>query len=584
MIRTERARFDMPQQGTNSWRRRDYLAAALLFVGTSGFVVWQNARVAVLWDLGYLLDTSWRIALGQMPYRDFPLAHAPLAFVIQAGLIRFGGRHYFLVVAYAALAGGLATVLTWRILVRVLGEANVFGPAGWVCSVVLAAPPTVLGIYSIYPHPIYDCDCTLSILIAIYLLSRVTGREPSRITAVAAGAATVLPLFWKQNMGLPFLAVVIGGMVLLVSIELLRTHSLRVALGSQCAFVLAGIGLGVVAGLGMIAATAGLGNYLHWTVQFAAQRRLPGLGSMLGVYAQPSFAWTVPTLGGGLILCYTQFIERWWARVLAFCLIAAPFAGSVIFLLIEDDADERADNLLALWPLLLLAALIMAIFELRRGVTPGRLIPFFVLAAIHGTFLSQQLWGSTYALWPLLMVLVGLMASMLPARARPVALGAAAIVAAAFLVCGGLYAASLERLSYVKIPDGPVERSSVPALGGMATPGLFLSNFDELVTFTEREIPLQDGVLPLPGEDPFYYATGRTPSFPVTLFDPATDPYSAAGLMEEARRRTVRWVIVKRALQINGNPMPEFEETMQLVQRDFALYRRLKGYDVYRRR
>ena len=57
----------------NSWRPRDYVAAAVLFLGSAAFVLWQNARVAVLWDLSYLLDTSWRIALGQMPYRDFPL-------------------------------------------------------------------------------------------------------------------------------------------------------------------------------------------------------------------------------------------------------------------------------------------------------------------------------------------------------------------------------------------------------------------------------------------------------------------------------------------------------------------------------
>src|SRR3954463_10677451 len=72
----------------NHWRRRDYLAAAFLFAGTAVFVMWQNERVAVLWDLGYLLDTSWRIALGQIPYRDFPLAHAPLTFLLQAALMR----------------------------------------------------------------------------------------------------------------------------------------------------------------------------------------------------------------------------------------------------------------------------------------------------------------------------------------------------------------------------------------------------------------------------------------------------------------------------------------------------------------
>jgi hypothetical protein len=117
----------------------------------------------------------------------------------------------------------------------------------------------------------------------------------------------------------------------------------------------------------------------------------------------------------------------------------------------------------------------------------------------------------------------------------------------------------------------------------MATPGPFLPDFEELVGFAAREIPPGEAVLPVPGEDPFFYATGRAPQFPVTLFDPATDPYSATGLMNEARRRNVRWVIVKRALQINENPMPESEQMLHLIQKEFVPYRGLRGYDVYRR-
>src|SRR5579864_6374989 len=180
MFRTERSRFDMPHQGTNNWRPRDYFAAALLFLATTAFVLWQNTRVAVLWDLGYLLDTSWRIALGQMPYRDFPLAHAPLTFLIQAGLIRFAGRHYFLVVAYAGLASGIATVLTWRILVRILRSTALFGRAEWPVALAMTAPLMVLGIYSVYPHPIYDCDCTLAMLVALLLMVRLDeGKQAS---------------------------------------------------------------------------------------------------------------------------------------------------------------------------------------------------------------------------------------------------------------------------------------------------------------------------------------------------------------------------------------------------------------------
>jgi hypothetical protein len=522
-----------------------------------------------------------------MPYRDFPLVHSPLTFVVQAALIRIAGRHYMVTIIYAAIAGGVGTVLAWRILLHMLRGTPAMASLYWIVSLLLATPLAVLGVYCVYPHPIYDCDCALAILAALLLLVRAGIADQHagsrRALPLAAGAATVVPLFFKQNMGLPFLAAVAGGILVLIIVEAVRQRSIAAIPRSPHLFVLAGIGTALLASLAAIASTAGVANYVHWTVRFAAQRRFPGLVYMLADYKQPSLLWTLPTLGTGLALCYVRFITRWWARIAAVCLILAPFAGSVIFLFLNDDADECADNLLAQWPLLLLVVVVIALFELRRGITLSRLIPFFVLAAIHGTFLSQQVWGSTYALWPLMMVLVAWILSALPAPARPVTIAAAAGISAAFLICGAAYSVSLERLSYIQIPDAPIQHSSSPALRGMADRGPYLPNLDELVEFTEREIPPQDALLVLPGEDPFYYATGLTPQFPVTLFDPTTDPYSASELVAEAQRRDVRWVIVKRVPQINTDPLPESEQTMRMIEQDFALWRRLAGYDVYRR-
>lgn len=579
---------DPDRQETQQRRLRDYLAAAFLFLCTAGFVFWQNSRVAVLWDLGYLLDTSWRIALGQVPYRDFPLVHPPLTFAIQAMLMRVAGRHYLLPVLYAAIAGGIGTVLAWRVILHVLRAGSGIQRWAWIVSLLLAAPLVVLGIYCVYPHPIYDGDCALAILVAFFLLVRLaTADRPDgtrRALPVAAGVSTVVPLFFKQNMGLPFLAVVACGILVLLLKDAAERRPFSGIVQSSPALVLAGISGALLVSLALISATVGLGNYLHWTVQFAAQRRLPGFASMVADYRQPSFVWTIPVMAAGLALCCSRFVAQQWARITASCLILLPFAGSVIFLFLNDDAGERADNLLGLWPLLLLVAVVIALLHLRHGVTLGRLIPFFVFAAIHGTFLSQQLWGSTYALWPLLMVLVACILSALPAQARSVAVAAAAGVSAAFLICGAAYAVSLERLSYIQIPDRPLQHSSIAALRGMADRGAYLANLDELVEFTEREIPRQDALVVLPGEDPFYYATGRTPQFPVTLFDPTTDPWSAPDLLAEVRRRDVRWVIVKRPLQINTNPLPQSDQTMQMIEQDFALYRRLAGYDIFRRR
>jgi hypothetical protein len=577
-----------PHPKTQTWRPRDFIAAALLFLGTAAFVCWQNSRVAVLWDLEYLLDTSWRIALGQVPYRDFPLVHGPLTFVLQAALIRLAGRHYIVPVYYAAIAGGAGTVLTWRIVLRVVRGAPVFNSVGWPLALILAAPLTVLGVYSVYPHPIYDCDCALAILLAMWLLISLptTGKTAasSRVLPVAAGAATVLPVFFKQNMGLPFLAAVSAGFLLLLVLEFLKISSISRVLQSQSAFVLAGMASTLFLCLVAIASTAGVGNYLGWTVQFAAQRRLPGMALMLSVYREPSLVWTLPAWGAGLALCCTRLRRLQWARIAATCLMAAPLAATLVFFLMQDEADDRADILLSLWPLLLLAGLGVAVFELRRGITLGRLLPFFILAAIHGTFLSQQLWGSTYALWPLLIVLAAQTLATLPVSARQAVTTTAALLGAVFTLCGALYAVSLERLSYIQIPDAPIEHSSAPGLRGMADRGPYLANFDELLEFTTREIPQDDALLLLPGEDPFYYATGRIPQFPVTLFDPTTDPYPAPELIAEARRRDVRWVIVKRVEQIEGDPMPERAQSMQLIAREYTLYRRLGGYDIYRKR
>jgi hypothetical protein len=551
----------------------------LLFLATAIFVLWQNSQVAVLWDLSYLLDTSYRIALGQVPYRDFPLVHPPLTFLVQAAIMRLAGRHYLLQIAYAALVGGLGTVLAWRILLRILsGKIS----HAWLVSLMLAAPLTVLGIYSIYPHPIYDCDCAFAILAVVFLLQRMaTGASRA---GFLTGAAAVLPVFFKQNMGLPFLLAIVIGALLLLLVGWTGKDKSAAIPSIALLQLLIGVAAASLAAIALIQITVGLNNYLHWTVRFAAERRLPGLADMLGVYQQPSFAWMLPAIGLGSLLLCLPWAGRLWVRILALGLLSAPFVGSLIFLLRNDDLDDRADNLLALWPMLLLLSAGVALAELRKGITLNRLMPFFVLAAIHGTFLSQQLWGSTYAIWPLLMFLVAYLLAAIPSPSRPLAQALAAVVCLTFLVGGGLYAISHERLSYVQIPeDQPVQRATLSGLRGMADRGPYLPDFEELIRFADREIPPQDGILLLPGEEPFFFATGRTPQFPIQIFDRTTDPYSPQQLLEAAGDHNIRWVIVKTRLQSTEDPLPEPETTMILIQKEFPLYKRLAGYDVYRR-
>ena len=89
----------------------DGSAALLLFSATAAIVVWQNSRLGVLWDLSYVLDSSYRISLGDVPYRDFTFPHAPLTFLMQAAIIKLAGRVFWHHIVYCAVMGGLATVM-----------------------------------------------------------------------------------------------------------------------------------------------------------------------------------------------------------------------------------------------------------------------------------------------------------------------------------------------------------------------------------------------------------------------------------------------------------------------------------------
>jgi hypothetical protein len=566
------------------WAYRDSLVAALLFTATASVILWQNVHIAVLWDLSYVLDTAARIAAGQMPYRDFPLVHSPLTFVVQAAIMRLTGRVLWHHTLYVAAIGGLSTVLTWRMALRLTRD--------WWVAQMLAAPLAVLGIYCILPHPSYDCECAFWLLVAVWFLLRVEDQGAGWGRGIAAGAAACMPAFFKQNMGLPFLAAALACVSVVLLLRILRTA------GSKDARVLAGVLVGAGATLAgavlVLHFTAGIGNYIHWTFRFAGQRRMPTAGAMLSVYAEQQLFWMLPCLvvgwwliRSGTLLSHPKFEDGIGnpRLVIGFLLLAVPFLWTASSLLRFADKDDRAAAFLAIWPLLLIAAWALAVWRVIRLRGTARLrdlLPWIVLTGITGSFMSQQLWGSTYAIWPLLVLLIAELVTALPA-VKWVRCATAAVIAVTLLECGTAYLVSEERLEYAQFPAGTAVRSAMPQLKGLATPGPFVPELDEMLQHAAEKIPRGDGVVLIPGEDPFYFVTGRVPQFPVLLFDPTTDPYSPEQTAAEVRARDIRWLIVKRNLQMVGNPAPEPVALMQALEREFVLVTRLRGYDVYER-
>jgi hypothetical protein len=552
------------------------IIAVFLASVSAAIVFWQNARLAVLWDLSYVLENAYRISLGQIPYRDFPFPYAPLTFLIQAALIKLTGRVFFHHVIYCAVINLLSTLLTWRVLLRMF--QNTGGKTAF--AIILTVPLTVLGVYSVFPHPFYDCDCTFIVLVCLLLLVRFMQESTSNIENFCMGIFLVLPLLTKQNTGLFFIIAAIGCLALLFLIDVYRRHNLRKYIAPFA---------GLVAGLGtallLLHRLAGLHNYYQWTFKFAAQRRTPPFADMIGMYRDSGFVWwLVPVVFGLLLLCLARGsrIMKWASVVL----MLAPFVWPVIYLFRDSDISERAERLVNLWPLVLILSVLAIVQTVRRGSTAELVVAVIIIVTVHGAFMSQQLWGSTYALWPLFMILIAFNISALDSVSDPGChrLVLASVMSISLVIAGAFYIRSHERLDYAELDDGDLTHSSNPALKGLSTRGSWLTDFDQLVAYSNKEIPKDAGLLCLPGEDLFYYTTGRVAKFPVLMFDHTINPYSPQQIVDIARGRNIQWLIVKNELQLQEEPIEKKEELMNLLMQEFESVESLDNYEIYRRK
>lgn len=559
--------------GTRVGRWTDWLIALCLAIASAAIVIWQNSHLAVLWDLSYILENSYRMSLGQIPYRDFPFPYAPLTFLTQAALIKLTGRVFFHHVIYCAVVNGLSVLLTWRILLRILHATS----NKRVLALVLTTPLAVLSVYGVFPHPFYDCDCTFVVLLCLFLLSRfVSTRAGSRLENFFAGALLVIPLFTKQNTGGAFLISAVGYLVLLFAIDIYSRRNI-----SKYILLFTGLIMSFGVAILLIHHFAGLHNYYSWTFRFAAQRRTPAFADMIGMYKDTGTVWWLLLVAvGSVLLRLRKNRPMVWLSVI---FILVPFVWPVIYLFLDNDASERAERLLNVWPLVLILSVVAMAPVVRRRSVADLVIPLIIIATVHGAFLSQQLWGSTYALWPLFVILIAFVISVLSWGRTP-AFALTSVISFCLLIAGAFYVRSHERLDYADLDDGDLAHSTNPALKGMANRGSWLTDFDELVAYTDKEIPREDGILCLPGEDLFYYTTGRRPQFPVLMFDHTINPYSPQEIVDIARERNINWLIVKNDLQLEGEPMERKDELMNLLIQQFESVDSLNNYEIYKRK
>jgi len=553
----------------------------LLFSGTAAVVWWQNTRLTVLYDLCGVLENAFRISQGDLPYRDFPFPYAPLTFLTQAELIRITGAVYWHHILYCCIVAGLATVLAWRILLELFNEML---PAPRITAFLLSLPLAILGIYCIFPHPFYDPDSCFVLLICIFGLLRLERKEFPAIPTFLLGMLIAVPLFIKQNIGLAFLGSAGLAFLVLIAINVWKKRSIRGYI-----LLIAGAVVGFAIALLVIEFTVGLENYKYWTITFATARRTPSFADMLSVYADWMLPVWLAVFALGALLLRKNAAARTWQTIVSLILMSLPFLWAVIYLLIDTDASERAERLVNVWPFAMIVSFALTYVFTRRFSGIKAALPFILVSTSHGVFLSQQLWGSTYGIWPLLIILIGTIVlglfNLTEDEPRWPAATYAAVISIVLIVAGGLYLYSNERLDYVDFEDGDMAHSQLPQLKGLSMRGSYLPDFEELVAYTEQNIPRDDKILLLPGEDLFYYTTGRRSQFPVLLFDVTNNPYNADQILNLVRSQGTEWLIIKNDLQIEADQtIDDKDKIFEVLKPEFKHVESLNNYEIYRRK
>jgi putative sugar O-methyltransferase len=85
-----------------------------------------------------------------------------------------------------------------------------------------------------------------------------------------------------------------------------------------------------------------------------------------------------------------------------------------------------------------------------------------------------------------------------------------------------------------------------------------------VLVWIRDNVPAEDSMAFLPGEDPVYFALGRRPPLPSVYFFDVASPLPPREIARHARDIGLRWVFVKRRLQLYEEP-PEVRELVPLL-------------------
>jgi len=511
-------------------------------------VFYQAGRVAPLIDYSYQIENAYRISIGDFPFRDFELVVAPGTYLISALLMRFGGNSFNLdwLVIYACFSQILMILLTYYVIRKIYSFDEI--TSGSLILIMMFTG------YVIYPFPIYNGDVALFMLLALSYLVRVVSSEQKLIYSYfLIGVLIALPTFFKQNVGSIFLVSVLG-VLFLTSLWDKKVLSLK-----QFCIVFLGALLPFVIFIAVLQSQETLNQAIFQLFEHPGKIRKPLAMAIAVVNSYFSYsAMSVYVLF--IIPILTLLVIPMEKDSRDDLLVLSPIVLGTIVYVVSNyflGIPPYGTQILSVWHVVTILSMVFVgtgIYQFRkyRNISLFKaLFPLVPILTAHGAFVSQGVSGSSLHMEALLVimsasVLAGVLSISHSVKWNNLIISISLVLSAFFAA----YAYNNIRMSFIDLRgELNTSRTNLRLGNIIATNGPWLPQMEELLTFTEANIPKNEKVAFFPGEDPFFFLSGRISYQRCTQFNATGCSQTPENILSELLKNKIKWVIVKRSFQ-----------------------------------
>jgi hypothetical protein len=338
------------------------------------------------YDYSYFADINRRLEIGQIPYRDFDLVVAPGTFYLHHAFSTLVGSSSLTSQLLAVLLG-IATTLTYLQISLIFArnsESRLIRYSPYIL-VPLIGPTYVVSF------PLYDAFATLAVGISIiFTIKILANQKPSTRNLIAMGMLASLPLAFKQNVGLIYLATFIT----MMGVSQLRQLSpIRNFLWSTL-----GAGIPLVTVAIFLSITGVIDDFIVQNFTYASEAKGVGLTSEIYRYADKHLLFIVIVISIFLSVKKLRQYSTLLPIVLGGLVSLISLLVILVNIILEKEFPLNRPLINWLW-ILPVCVMITANFLIKRNETDKRafIASFLLLGALLGAYLSQGYRGSSYS-------------------------------------------------------------------------------------------------------------------------------------------------------------------------------------------